>query len=96
MAVTMKNAVFWDVEPCTSCVSRRFGGGCSERRFTQDLHGATSQKTAFFIKSTVLWDMTPCSLVGGFIGTTSARLYGVTSQKTVFLMCIVLRTSIHK
>jgi hypothetical protein len=31
--VTMKNAVFWDVAPCISCV---------------DIHGATSQKTAFF------------------------------------------------
>jgi hypothetical protein len=26
MAVTMKNAVFWDVAPCRSCVIRRFGG----------------------------------------------------------------------
>jgi hypothetical protein len=25
-AVTMKNAVFWDVAPCRSCVNRRFGG----------------------------------------------------------------------
>jgi hypothetical protein len=24
-AVTMKNAVFWDVAPCTSCVNRRSG-----------------------------------------------------------------------
>jgi hypothetical protein len=24
--VTMKNAVFWDVEPCRSCVNRRFVG----------------------------------------------------------------------
>jgi hypothetical protein len=24
MAVTMKNAVFWDVTPCRSCKSRRF------------------------------------------------------------------------
>jgi hypothetical protein len=24
--VTLKNAVFWDVEPCRSCVNRRFGG----------------------------------------------------------------------
>jgi hypothetical protein len=22
----MKNSVFWDVAPCTSCVNRRFGG----------------------------------------------------------------------
>jgi hypothetical protein len=25
-AVTMKNAVFWDVAPCRSCVNRLFGG----------------------------------------------------------------------
>jgi membrane carboxypeptidase/penicillin-binding protein len=25
-AVTMKNAVFWDVTPCGSCENRRFGG----------------------------------------------------------------------
>jgi hypothetical protein len=25
-AVTMKNAVFWDVTPCTSCVNLGFGG----------------------------------------------------------------------
>jgi hypothetical protein len=25
-AVTMKNAVFWDVAPCRSCVNLRFGG----------------------------------------------------------------------
>jgi hypothetical protein len=25
-AVTMKNAVFWDVTPCSSCVNWRFGG----------------------------------------------------------------------
>jgi hypothetical protein len=86
-AVTMKNAVFWDVAPCRSCVNRRFGGtyrlhlldreirarGTScihlltlvprsriflpwrwrryflpKRRFTQDLHGATSQNMTLF------------------------------------------------
>jgi hypothetical protein len=25
-AVTMKNAAFWDVTPCSSCVNRRLGG----------------------------------------------------------------------
>jgi hypothetical protein len=25
-AVTMKNAVLWDVAPCWYCVNRRFGG----------------------------------------------------------------------
>jgi hypothetical protein len=24
-AVTMRNAVFWDVTPCSSCKNRRFG-----------------------------------------------------------------------
>jgi hypothetical protein len=24
----LKNAVFWDVTPCTSCKNRRFGGAC--------------------------------------------------------------------
>jgi hypothetical protein len=27
-AVTMKNAVFWDVMQCISCMNRRFGGTC--------------------------------------------------------------------
>jgi hypothetical protein len=35
----IKDAVFWDVS--------------EERRLTQDLHGTTSQKTAFFIVAAV-------------------------------------------
>jgi hypothetical protein len=31
-AVTMKNAIFWDVAPCRSCVNRCFGG--TSMRFT--------------------------------------------------------------
>jgi hypothetical protein len=110
-AVTMKNAVFWDVALCRSCVNRRFEGtyrlhlqgiktaseklawtgGCRlswvfstvgsicshlltlvprsriflpcrwrrhfppKRRFTQDLHSATSQKTAFFELYLAAW-----------------------------------------
>jgi hypothetical protein len=42
-AGTMKNAVFWDVVPCRSCENQRFGG-------KYHLHGATSQKMAFFMK----------------------------------------------
>jgi hypothetical protein len=45
-AVTMKNAVFWDVAPCTSCVNRV----PPKRRLTQELHGVTSEETALFIK----------------------------------------------
>jgi hypothetical protein len=95
----MKNAVFWDMAPCRSCVNRRFGGTyrpyfqgrkirergsrcCNhqltlvprsrifllwwwrryvppKRRFIQDLHGATSQKTAFFIVTAAkTWNLT--------------------------------------
>jgi hypothetical protein len=42
---SMKNAVFWGVALCGFCVNRSFRGTW----FTQDLHGATSQKKAFFI-----------------------------------------------
>jgi hypothetical protein len=66
-AVTMKNGVFWDVVQCTSCVNRRFGQtyrlhlqgrkicarGTSVGRFTQEVHGATCQKTVFFIRKNV-------------------------------------------
>jgi hypothetical protein len=84
-AVTMKNVVFWDVEPYKYCLNRRFGWiyrlhlqGIKishlltlvppsriflpwrwrryippKYRFTQDLHGATSQKTAFFIRASI-------------------------------------------
>jgi hypothetical protein len=62
--IILTNTVYWDVEPCRSCVNRRIGGTyrlhiqgrnqgerylSPKRRFTQDLHGATSQNTAFFI-----------------------------------------------
>jgi hypothetical protein len=33
--VTMKNSVFWDVEPCSSCVKRRFGGTSVHTRTTR-------------------------------------------------------------
>jgi hypothetical protein len=82
--VNLKNAVFWDVVHCRSCVNRRFVGTyrlhlqgrkirerrtspvCSHLltlvprsriflpwRWRQDLHCATSQKTAFFIVTAV-------------------------------------------
>jgi hypothetical protein len=52
----MKNAVFWDVTQCRSCVKRRFGGTYRlhlqgrkiSERGTSVSHGATSQKTALF------------------------------------------------
>jgi hypothetical protein len=43
-AVTMKNALFWDVTPCGSCKNRRFGG-------TQRLHhqGDKNRLTLFLV-----------------------------------------------
>jgi hypothetical protein len=56
----LENAIFWDVAPCISAATcSRWLIACGflypkdERRFTQDLHGATSQKTAFFIVAAV-------------------------------------------
>jgi hypothetical protein len=45
----LKNSVFWDVAPCRCCGNRV----PPKRRFTKDLHGTTSQKTAFFIVTAV-------------------------------------------
>jgi hypothetical protein len=39
-SVTMKNGVFWDVTPC---------GSCKNRRFLQEPHGVSSQKTPFYL-----------------------------------------------
>jgi hypothetical protein len=50
----MKNAVFWDVAPCRYFVNRRFGGTSVNK-----IHGATSQKTAFFIFENLFADLYP-------------------------------------
>jgi hypothetical protein len=39
--VTMKNAIFWDVALCTSCVNRRFGG-----MYRLHLHGRKIRERA--------------------------------------------------
>jgi hypothetical protein len=46
-AVTMKNAVFWNVAPCRSCVNRRFGGTWLLTLVTRSrifLHGPHSRR----------------------------------------------------
>jgi hypothetical protein len=66
VATIMKNSVFRDVTPCGSCKNRRFGGTWlllhqgdknlwtrNKRRFLQEPHGVTSQKTPFFIVTAV-------------------------------------------
>jgi hypothetical protein len=55
----MKNAVFWDVAPCRSCVMEAILP--PKRRFTQDLHGATSQNTAFFSEGIYSIDLFRCT-----------------------------------
>jgi hypothetical protein len=46
----MKNAVFWNVAPCRYFVNRRWRRYVPpKRQLTQDLHGAASQNTVFFI-----------------------------------------------
>jgi hypothetical protein len=53
----MKNAVFWDVALCRSCLNRCFGGTYSlhlqgrKSESEESAYGATSQKTAFFKKT---------------------------------------------
>jgi hypothetical protein len=59
-AVTMKNAVFWDVTLFGSCKNRRFGGFLPSwwwrcyvppiSRFLKEPHDVTSQKTPFFMQ----------------------------------------------
>jgi hypothetical protein len=59
-AVTMKNDVFWDVAPCETLVRTDVSEepilvtlimaalSSRKRRFLQEPHGVTSQKTPFF------------------------------------------------
>jgi hypothetical protein len=44
--VTMKNAVFWDVMPCRSCLNRHFGGG------TLRMEAIRTYETSFQTRST--------------------------------------------
>jgi hypothetical protein len=59
-----------------------------KRRFTQDLHGATSQKTTFFLVTAVKTsDLTKLILIYVYVGTvcgiTSLRIYRF---KTKFML----------
>jgi hypothetical protein len=48
-AVTIGNAVFWDVMPCGTCKDRRLGG----TSVLKEPYGVTSHKTAFFTVTAV-------------------------------------------
>jgi hypothetical protein len=57
-ALTMKNAVFWDVEPCGSCKKdfseETVGSSFRAKIISQDPHDATSEKAASFVKYFIL------------------------------------------
>jgi hypothetical protein len=65
-AVTMKNGVFWVVTPYGSCKNRR-----PKRRFLQEPHGVTTQKTPFFKENVAftydLADFIAFNLINRFI-----------------------------
>jgi hypothetical protein len=52
-AMTMKNAVFWDVALCRSCVNRRFGGTycfyLQDRKVNQVNNGKKQAETFAFL-----------------------------------------------
>jgi hypothetical protein len=67
----MKNAVFWDVESCKSCVNRRFG-----QAYRLHLQGRKIREIGFFYPE----DGGDTFVQNG----GSQKLQGATSQKTVF------------
>jgi hypothetical protein len=76
LAVTMKNAVFWDVAPCRYCVNRRFGG--MYRRLQPPAHAGSSFADIF-----LSWRWRR------YIPQKrrfTQYLYSATSQKTAFYM----------
>jgi hypothetical protein len=92
--VTMKNAVFWEMTPCASCMNRRFGGTYHlqfegtknhrarsnvSNRFLLEPHGVTTQKTVFFkIKMLLRNEVRDCVL------DSSDLEYGLLACSCVF------------
>jgi hypothetical protein len=95
-AVTMKNAVFWDVAPCRACMNRRFGG-----TYCLHLQGIKIRERGSSVTRVCshLLTLVPCSR--NFIPWRRSRyvppkrrftqyLHGATSQKTLFITCLLL------
>jgi hypothetical protein len=61
-AVTMKNAVFWDVAPCGCIINRRFGGTSppNSPNFSQSVSNRLTRFLARVISSTLKMEAT-CS-----------------------------------
>jgi hypothetical protein len=53
-AVTIKNAVFWDVESCRSCVNRRFGGIYRLHLQDRKIHEQGTNVSRIWLNSMVL------------------------------------------
>jgi hypothetical protein len=52
MVVTMKNAVFWDVAPCSSCVNRSFAGSFRADFSTLKMEAIGSSETSVHARIT--------------------------------------------
>jgi hypothetical protein len=87
MAVTMQNAVIWDVTPCGLC------------RFVQEPYGVTSQKTAFYMSgraaywflSLFVWDQPKCLRTAKALANISfIDLWGEPPSETVIGVGMVL------
>jgi hypothetical protein len=93
MAVTMKNAVLWDVAPCRYFVSRRFGG--TYRLHLQGIRNPRAmnqrEQTAYiYLLMLVHRSWISYILKMGAICSSETSvnkyLHGAISQKTAFLM----------
>jgi hypothetical protein len=97
-AVVMKSIKFWDITPCSpSSVNRRFGGTYRLHLQGRKISWARNQRgrrwqapvgfevlTAVVMKSTIFWDIKPCSPL------TLNGLHGVISQTIVRSACHLL------
>jgi hypothetical protein len=85
-AATMKNAIFWDVALCRSCVNWRFRGMLVHTRFTV---GPTSQNLTFFKVF-----MYPTNHVTNFAGNEHGKLPSLVV--TQFPLTAIIRSSLHE
>jgi hypothetical protein len=86
-ALTMKNAVFWDVMPCGSCKNRRFRGTYRLRHQGDNDRRARNNFTAEVSSSPI-----PVTLMmEAMCSSETSILTKATCQKTTFFKCIYLQ-----
>jgi hypothetical protein len=95
--VTIKNAIFWGVMPCRSCLNRRFGGkyrlhlhgriirerGTGVGRWLQIPEDVILNRILLFLRR-LLGDVAECHAGGHVVRSTvviSTRLHGVISMR---------------